>query len=153
MGFNFRDSSSGRRAGEKLVEQPCAQCKRPVQVPEWYAKEGVGLHFCSAACRRGWIEAEPSFEVTMEKRYRPRGANWETQARKARERDAFTCQICSVTEEEMGRQLDVHHKIPFHSFKSNVEANKLEHLVSVCPSCHAKLEARLREDLPLFRKP
>ncbi|MBI2505585.1 MAG: HNH endonuclease [Candidatus Latescibacteria bacterium] len=57
-----------------------------------------------------------------------------------------------MTEEELGRQLDVHHKIPYANFKSNLEANKLEHLTSVCPACHTKLEAQLRRELPLFRQ-
>jgi DEAD/DEAH box helicase domain-containing protein len=52
----------------------------------------------------------------------------------------------------LGRQLDVHHLIPYTSFKSNLEANKLENLVSLCPACHPKLEARLRRELPLFRQ-
>ena len=33
---------------------------------------------------------------------------------------------------------------------SNVEANKLEHLISVCASCHQKEEAEIRRQLPLF---
>ena len=95
----------------------------------------------------------PSFAVELGGRPGRRGANWEIQARQARQRDGFRCQACGVTEEELGRQLDVHHKIPFSSFKSNLEANKLEHLVSLCPACHTKLEAQLRRELPLFRQP
>ena len=71
---------------------------------------------------------------------------------KARERDAFTCRICGVTEEELGYRLDVHHTIPFRGFRSNVEANKLEHLICVCPACHQQLEAQVRRELPLFNQ-
>lgn len=151
MGLNF--PSASRQGGAEKVEMRCTYCDERVKVPEWYTQEGVKFHFCSRECRRAWGEEVPSFEVKLEKRYRLRGANWEIQAREARERDAFTCQVCGVTEEELGRQLDVHHKIPYRSFKSNVEANKLEHLISVCPACHGGLEAQLRDDLPLFRKP
>ena len=149
MGFDFGES---RLAEGSQVEKRCAFCKKTVLAPEWYVDRGIGLFFCTAECRKGWIDAAPSFEVTLEKRYRPRGANWEIQAGKARERDGFTCQVCRVNEEELERQLDVHHKIPFRSFKSNVEANKLENLISLCPSCHAKVEAQLQDELPLFRK-
>jgi len=149
MGFDFGES---RLADGSQVEKRCAFCKKIVRVPEWYAGRGIDLHFCTDECRNGWIASSPSFEITLDKRYRLRGANWEMQAGKARERDSFTCQVCKVTEETLGRQLDVHHKIPFRSFKSNVEANKLENLISLCPSCHTKLEAQLRDDLPLFRK-
>ena len=111
------------------------------------------LHFCNAQCRRNWAEEMPSFEVKLDGRPGRRGANWEVQARQARQRDGFRCQECGLSEEELGRQLDVHHKIPYSSFKSNLEANKLENLISVCPACHVKLEAQLRRDLPLFRQP
>ena len=148
MGFNFGDRSA---PGNDQVETRCAFCRQTTLVPAWYAEQ-TQLHFCDAACRSAWTEAEPSFAVRLGHAAKRRGANWELQAVKARERDSFTCQVCGVSEEELGRQLDVHHKIPYHSFQSNVEANKLEHLISVCPSCHLKLEAELRRDLPLFKK-
>jgi 5-methylcytosine-specific restriction endonuclease McrA len=149
--LDFGATRSCRGSGQGRVERTCAQCKRTVEVPEWFAQEGIDLHFCSAACRQVWLDEAPPVAVKPGKKYRPRGANWELQSRRARERDAFTCQVCGVTEEALGRQLDVHHRIPFHSFRSNVEANKLEHLISVCPSCHVKLETALRQELPLFR--
>ena len=103
--------------------------------------------------RRRWTEETPSFEVKLEGREPGhRGADWSIQSRRARERDQFCCQVCGIDEKDLGRQLDVHHKIPYSSFKSNLEANKLENLISVCPSCHTRAEAQLRRDLPLFRK-
>ena len=152
MGFDFGEFFPNFEEGKTPVERGCTNCKVALQVPGWYARKGPQLHFCSADCRQAWIEEHPSFDITLEKRYRRRGANWEIQSGAARKRDGYTCQECGMTETELGRQLDVHHKIPFRSFKSNVEANKLEHLISVCPTCHAKLEAQLRTELPLFRK-
>lgn len=111
----------------------------------------VSLHFCSPRCRQSWAEELPSLEVRLDGRPGRRGANWELQAGLARERDQFRCQECGITEEILGRQLDVHHKIPFASFRSSVDANQLDNLVSVCPACHVKVEARLRRELPLFR--
>jgi predicted HNH restriction endonuclease len=58
--------------------------------------------------------------------------------------------MCGITEEEHGRQLDVHHKVPFRLFDSPIEANRLSNLISVCPSCHKKLEDSGRADMPLF---
>jgi 5-methylcytosine-specific restriction endonuclease McrA len=114
----------------------------------------VILHYCDDVCRRAWVEQEPNFEVRLEHgERRRRGANWELQARRARERDGFACQSCGVSEEQLGHRLHVHHRIPFRRFRSNVEANKLEHLVSVCPSCHQKEEAEVRRQLPLFAAP
>jgi 5-methylcytosine-specific restriction endonuclease McrA len=152
MSFHFGDADSAQSERTSQAETRCRFCRKPFEVPEWYLKKGVTLHFCSSECRDAWTQETPSFEVKLSKRAGHRGANWQTQAQKARQRDSFTCQVCGVTEEELGRQLDVHHKIPYRSFKSNVEANKLEHLLSVCPACHAHLEAQLQRELPLFRK-
>jgi DEAD/DEAH box helicase domain-containing protein len=38
----------------------------------------------------------------------------------------------------------VHHKIPFRQFLSANEANRMDNLVTLCPSCHRKAEASLR---------
>ena len=149
MGFNFGGVPANE--GEK-VDARCAHCRQQIAVPAWYVA-ATQLHFCGATCRQAWTQAQPSFEVRLGATAKRRGANWELQAREARERDGFACRECGVSEEELGRQLYVHHKIPYRSFASNVEANKLEHLVAVCFSCHAKLEAALRRELPLFKKP
>lgn len=79
-----------------------------------------------------------------------RGGNWKVQAARARERDGFRCRDCGVTEASLGRQLDVHHTTPVRLFASTVAANRLDNLVSVCASCHKRLEAKLRNELPLF---
>ena len=147
MGFDFGERCPADSSEQSAVR--CAHCRLEIEVPAWYAGQAQ-LHFCDASCRRAWTEAMPSLEVCLGEASKRRGANWELQALKARTRDSFTCQVCGVSEEELGRQLDVHHKIPYRSFSSNVEANKLEHLISVCPSCHSKLEAELRHELPLF---
>ena len=132
----------------------CRHCGRSVNVPDWVQQLDVRLHYCDEQCRQAWVEAEPDFGVRLEARgRRRRGANWELQAKRARARDQFRCQSCGVTEEQLGSRLHVHHRIPFRRFRSNVEANKLEHLISVCPSCHQKEEAEIRRQLPLFAAP
>ncbi len=149
MGFDFGPKAMAQ-SGEE-VERRCVACRKTIQVPAWYAKE-VELHFCGENCRNKWVAEQPDFQPQLGRPSRHRGANWDLQAKKARERDGFACQLCGVAEEELGRQLDVHHKIPYRSFKSNVEANKLDNLISVCSPCHAKIEGQLRCELPLFRK-
>jgi 5-methylcytosine-specific restriction endonuclease McrA len=50
-------------------------------------------------------------------------------------RDRFTCQECGIK----GIRLHVHHKIPFLvSFD-----NSLSNLVTLCPSCHRKVDAQI----------
>ena len=148
LGLDFRENRSDK-AGGLLVSRPCAYCRKSVQVVDWYAG-AVELHYCGDACRRAWISEQPDLQPKVGTPSHRRGANWAEQSNRARERDGYACRVCGQSEEDLGRQLDVHHKIPYRNFKSNVEANRLDNLITVCPSCHAKMEAELRRDLPLF---
>ena len=53
---------------------------------------------------------------------------------RVRARDKYTCQVCGAV--ETNRQHDVHHKVPLRAFTSLAEANRLENLTTLCPSCH-----------------
>ncbi len=79
-----------------------------------------------------------------------RGPNWVEQRDKARQRDGFRCQHCGAPERP-SRQHDVHHLQPFREFgyipgqnTRYLEANRLENLITVCPSCHRQAEAGRR---------
>lgn len=146
-------ASSDSRGGSGHTVR-CRHCGTAIGLPEWVRGLEVQLHYCDERCRQAWVQSEPDFTVRLDSSgRRRRGANWELQARRARERDQFRCQACGITEEELGGRMHVHHRIPFRRFRSNVEANKLEHLISVCPSCHQKEEAEVRRQLPLFAAP
>jgi len=102
------------------------------------------------------------------------GPNWPAQRDRARARDGYRCQNCSVPEQggalsplslgpvlvvqdkcqrtrgsSKGRAHDVHHKIPFRAFASYRQANQLPNLVTLCPRCHhrAELTVRMRSGL------
>ena len=150
-----RSESSGRsvtRDGTHKWLRACLYCQKPVDFPEWLRDEGFNLLLCSGACRKAWAKEQVDPPVEIGTKSWTHGANWEQQKRLARDRDGYACRICRVTEEELRSRLHVHHHIPYGSFRSNVEANKLEHLISVCPSCHGQLDAALRRELPLFAK-
>jgi 5-methylcytosine-specific restriction endonuclease McrA len=151
MGFDFGVEKSDPANATEARQVSCLHCNKTLAVPAWYAEQGLHMHFCGSACRQAWTAETPSFEVKPQKRRGHRGGNWTPQANKARERDGFACQVCARNEEQLGRQLDVHHLIPYKNFKSNIEANRLENLISLCPSCHAKMESQLRRELPLFQ--
>jgi len=68
--------------------------------------------------------------------------DWKNIREKVRTRDKFTCQVCGTV--ESGRQHDVHHKVPFRAFTVREEANRLENLTTLCPSCHKQVEANVR---------
>jgi len=75
------------------------------------------------------------------------GPNWKQQRDLTRERDGFRCQVCDRIEQNQAHH--VHHKIPFRQFTSNAEANRLDNLLTLCPSCHRRVETvvRLRSGL------
>lgn len=70
------------------------------------------------------------------------GPDWGKVRERVRARDKFTCQVCGTV--ESNRQHDVHHKVPFRAFTSREEANRLENLTTLCPSCHHKVEQNVR---------
>jgi DEAD/DEAH box helicase domain-containing protein len=58
-------------------------------------------------------------------------------------RDGYMCCVCGFTD----GKLHVHHIKPFHSFgyipnknDNYLLANELDNLITLCPSCHQKVE-------------
>jgi DEAD/DEAH box helicase domain-containing protein len=70
------------------------------------------------------------------------GPDWPRIRDRVRARDKYTCQVCGAV--ETTRQHNVHHKTPFRAFISIAEANRLENLTTLCPSCHHKAEQNVR---------
>jgi DEAD/DEAH box helicase domain-containing protein len=70
------------------------------------------------------------------------GTGWGIIRLRVRERDDYRCQNCGLL--EATREHDVHHKIPFRAFTSAEEANKLSNLVTLCPTCHRRVETAVR---------
>jgi DEAD/DEAH box helicase domain-containing protein len=66
------------------------------------------------------------------------GPGWKKQKDLARARDGFTCQVCGHPEGNQSHH--VHHKTPFRQFSSLTEANRLDNLITLCPSCHRRAE-------------
>lgn len=102
---------------------------------------------------RSWDEARPTGEdhhfwkggITCEF-----GDDWDEKRLEARIRDQGRCQRCSIHDgehiEEVGRVNHVHHIQPRSQFMDedgnlNYErANELENLITLCSTCHKKLE-------------
>jgi DEAD/DEAH box helicase domain-containing protein len=70
------------------------------------------------------------------------GPNWTTQRQAALARDEYRCRFCGALEGE--RPHHIHHKTPFKAFPSPLEANRLENLITLCPSCHRRAESAVR---------
>ncbi|MBN8580494.1 MAG: DEAD/DEAH box helicase [Anaerolineae bacterium] len=75
------------------------------------------------------------------------GPDWQKIRLAVRKRDQFKCQVCGAL--ETNREHHVHHKTPFRAFIQNgvldrEQANRLENLTTLCPSCHRKVEQNVR---------
>jgi len=75
-----------------------------------------------------------------------RGPSWPRQRDAARQRDGYRCRLCGAPERD-GQQHHVHHVVPFREFhwipgqnENHREANRLTNLLTLCPSCHHKVE-------------
>jgi len=107
---------------------------------------GADHHFCPGTrCADFWRSENFSGEDSPRWRggYRDYyGPSWRRQRRKARDRDNNTCQICGVAKDDIGRNMSVHHITPFRRFgvENHKEANALDNLISLCPSCHQRAE-------------
>ena len=68
--------------------------------------------------------------------------NWKKRSRKTFERDNFQCQLCG----RKSGKLHAHHIIPWR-----VEHNdKLNNLITLCNSCHSKVERKWYQYAPMF---
>ncbi|MFZ0546444.1 MAG: DEAD/DEAH box helicase [Candidatus Promineifilaceae bacterium] len=74
------------------------------------------------------------------------GPNWQQQRQAVLERDGHRCRTCGATARP-GQGLHIHHIRPFREYgyipgenEAYLEANTLENLVTLCPSCHRRAE-------------
>lgn len=106
--------------------------------------------YCSESCYREAAtdlfagEDNPAWRGGWEAYY---GPNWDDQREKAIERDDWQCQDCGKHADDMDRSPDVHHKKRIGWFREEYDspewwerANRLENLVTLCPSCHKTRE-------------
>jgi 5-methylcytosine-specific restriction endonuclease McrA len=104
--------------------------------------------FCSKTCQGAWSsenhrgDNNPAWRGGKTEYY---GPNWKKQRKLAIERDTHKCRMCGIDQSELYRKLDVHHIVRFMSFGLDryEEANRLDNLISLCPSCHAKVEGKV----------
>jgi DEAD/DEAH box helicase domain-containing protein len=75
------------------------------------------------------------------------GPNWREQRQLALARDGYRCRTCGA-EALSGSGLHVHHIRPFRDYgyvagenEAYRQANHLDNLVTLCPSCHRRAEA------------
>ncbi|HEY5729916.1 MAG TPA: DEAD/DEAH box helicase [Anaerolineales bacterium] len=157
---NSHPSPRGRRAGDEgeIAHKKWGELQVTTQVTgflkrRWYTHETLGqepldLPSTDLQTTGYWISLS---EETVT-RLREAGAwsndpndygpDWKNTRERVRARDKYICQACGTP--ESSRQHDVHHKVPFRAFTTREEANRLENLTTLCPSCHKQAEANVR---------
>lgn len=96
--------------------------------------------FCSKECQAQNVD----YKVRGHEHYcykdgstsQTRGKGWKRIRRLVLIRDNDTCAYCGITGKEYGKHLDVHHVIPYRNFDNSEEANNMNNLIVLCPSCH-----------------
>ncbi len=99
-----------------------------------------------------WFSIQPEVAAQLEREglltlgRDGRGPNWDEQRNRARARDGHRCRHCGAPERP-DRAHDVHHVEPFRNFgyirgknANYLQANRLENLVTLCRSCHRRVE-------------
>jgi hypothetical protein len=79
------------------------------------------------------------------------GAGWPERRQRVLERDGHQCQVCERLSDSLDSSLHVHHIRPLREFRRDdgtidcESANRMENLVTLCPSCHKTHEGKHRK--------
>lgn len=124
----------------------CAMCGESKEVQR-SVSESQDRFFCDKQCLAEWQSENWTGENGprwKEGRTRHNTAAWRQSRQKALERDDYRCQSCGLSRDEhhkkYGRDLEVHHIIPYRKFDIDEKANALPNLITLCQSCHTRWE-------------
>lgn len=133
----------GIRKPEIHITLTCKVCGKPYQTTTHQVRER-GSSCCSRECvailqsQLKRKEGNPNYRGGT---IIYRGANWGTQSRKALKRDGHKCQICGKKVGRHKADYGIHHIKPFRQFGDDyLTANQLSNLITLCRSCHARVE-------------
>lgn len=124
----------GCRNGE---HRTCLNCGTRFYIRYGEIAKGSGV-FCSFECRVTYKVGKEA--ANWKGGYcSTYGPNWMRQRGRARKRDNYTCQLCGKV--QTFPKHSVHHIKPFREFDGDWrQANRLSNLITLCLSCHQKVE-------------
>jgi 5-methylcytosine-specific restriction endonuclease McrA len=135
----IRESRS--RSVNKVTEK-CHSCGESItRFPSKFPESG--RQFCDVECRGEWLSGNTIEEGGYEGYY---GPSWKESRLKRLKRDERECAVCGIPSDDHYEKytcgLHVHHVIPFRKFgvEEHQAANRLSNLITVCISCHNKIE-------------
>lgn len=112
------------------IQGTCRQCGDDMTILQSEWERGRG-RFCSHECVCLWMSKSGA---------RTYNRGWFRVRRLALERDNHTCQNCGKTRQELGREPDVHHKVPVRLFDEPQDAHTRDNVVSLCRRCRTEIE-------------
>ena len=122
----------------KAQKVNCGWCGKEMILPPSRIKKASAV-FCQMKCRSEWYsknycgQNSPQY-INGESDKVKRGRKWPDISRAIRARDGEKCVCCGEA-----RKLAVHHIVPVYEWEDPNEANRHWNLVTLCPSCHAKV--------------
>lgn len=120
----MKDEETKKQVIERMTET------RREQGSPWNEGSGNGMFGVTGSDNPAWRGGEEEYY----------GESWVKMRRKRREKDNYTCQNCGKSEEDIDRELDVHHITPRREFENVDDANYIENLITLCMSCHRRAE-------------
>lgn len=122
---------------EELLQE-CEECEEQFKVPPHKGEQ----RFCSGDCFREWESRQFGGENARpaDKNRNPiyqYGHEWPDVRQRVLARDNDKCQFCGSK-----GKLSAHHILRYHGFDAGDKdkANDSQNLVSLCPTCHGKIE-------------
>jgi hypothetical protein len=131
-------------AGRKTIT--CSFCGKVNEVPKEefasHKKRKQRRFFCDRKCFAGWKAANwigennPSWKGG----WTPHGKGWVAACEIVRYEQDYKCADCGITEDEIGKHLDIHHLRPARLFNTKREAATRSNLIGLCHKCHMARE-------------
>lgn len=123
------------------IKHACNECNAPMTIT---ARKVGKRNFCSRKCSDAahskFVKGSGNGRYVHGKHELPYPAGWTKTLKKTiRNRDGNKCKLCSMTREEQGKELPVHH-IDYE--KSNLNH---ENLITLCRFCHGKMHGGSQE--------
>jgi len=120
----------------------CDHCGSEFETPIYRLHQAI-LHFCSMDCKNKYHSSAMS--SVGNPRWNGghsgyRGQDWQSIRKIVLKRDNYICQGCGMSNgkciEQFGGSLQIHHIISY----AETKANYINNLISLCNSCHSKVE-------------
>lgn len=139
--INLRGSENPNWSGgvSRTVGVTCYQCGEKIERRK-IDLENRDKFFCSDQClSEGFSDmfsgdGNPMWKGGFHKKWY-NCKKWKKVRKDAKDRDGFQCIRCGSCE-----MLDVHHIKPVREFEDYMDAHTLENVVTLCRSCHRKVE-------------